>query len=218
MTRIAIIGGHGKVALHLSALLTKRGTASRPSSATRTRPPTSRPPARRRRSWTLKTRRRRKSPPCSGTTTPWSGQPGQGEGTRSAPTRWTGCRHPLDGRGGGSRGRPVCHGVLLRLRPGHGVPKDNGFFAYAEAKAAADEYLRGTGLDWTILCPGPLTNGPGTGLIDVNPDAPWQSADASRANVAIVAAAVLELPGSAGKTIEFRDGTLPVAAALDLVK
>ena len=53
--------------------------------------------------------------------------------------------------------------------PDHGVPADNSFFAYAEAKAAADAYLRGTGLDWTILGPGALTDGPGNGLIDVDP-------------------------------------------------
>ena len=38
-------------------------------------------------------------------------------------------------------------------RTDHGVPEDNPFFAYAEAKAAADEHLRGTDLDWTILVP-----------------------------------------------------------------
>ena len=47
--------------------------------------------------------------------------------------------------------------------PDHGVPADNGFFAYAEAKAAADDYLRGSGLDWTVLGPGTLTAGPATG-------------------------------------------------------
>jgi len=33
--------------------------------------------------------------------------------------------------------------------------------------------------------------------------------------VALVAAAVLRLPETAGRTVEFRDGTLPVAAALE---
>ncbi|MDP9887214.1 NAD(P)H-binding protein [Pseudarthrobacter enclensis] len=95
----------------------------------------------------------------------------------------------------------------------HGVPEDSSFFAYAEAKAAADEYLRGTGLAWTILGPGALTDNPGTGRIDVDPS-PDGERETSRANTAIVAAAVLDLPQTAGRTIEFRDGTLPVAAAL----
>ena len=47
----------------------------------------------------------------------------------------------------------------------HGVPEDNSFFPYAEAKAAADEYLKSTSLDWTILGPGALTLEPATGKI-----------------------------------------------------
>jgi len=91
--------------------------------------------------------------------------------------------------------------------------KTTAFFPYAEAKAAADEYLRGTGLAWTILGPGALTDKPGTGAIDVDP--PREGGrETSRANTAIVAAAVLDLPETAGRIIELRDGTLPVAAAL----
>ena len=40
---------------------------------------------------------------------------------------------------------------------GHGIDPDNSFYAYAESKAIADEYLRGSGLDYTILGPGMLT-------------------------------------------------------------
>ena len=97
-------------------------------------------------------------------------------------------------------------------------PRTTASIAYAEAKAAADEYLRGTGLSWTILGPGSLTDGPGNGLIDVDPSDASSGTQTSRANVAIVAAAVLDLPGCAGRTIEFRDGTLPVSAALEPVK
>ena len=93
--------------------------------------------------------------------------------------------------------------------PDHGVPADNGFFAYAEAKAAADTYLRGSGLDWTVLGPGTLTAGPGNGMIDVDPADTSDGTKTARANVALVAAAVLGLSGTIGRTIEFRDGTLP---------
>ena len=41
--------------------------------------------------------------------------------------------------------------------PDHGVPPDNSFFAYAEAKAAADAHLMATDLAWTILKPSGLT-------------------------------------------------------------
>ena len=105
----------------------------------------------------------------------------------------------------------------LGAGPDHGVPEDNGFFAYAEAKAAADAYLRGTDLDWTILGPGALTDGPGNGLIDVNPT------DASGAGKRPVPTwpssrrPCWACPPRPGRTIEFRDGTLPLAAALEPV-
>ena len=41
-------------------------------------------------------------------------------------------------------------------RRDHAVAQDDPFFAYAEAKSIADEHLRGTDLEWTILAPGPL--------------------------------------------------------------
>ncbi len=98
--------------------------------------------------------------------------------------------------------------------PGHGIPENHSFFPYAEAKAAADEYLRGSKLDWTVLGPGTLNNNPGTGLIDVNPADASAGTGTSRANVALVAAAVLELPETLGRTIEFRDGASDVVEAL----
>lgn len=96
----------------------------------------------------------------------------------------------------------------------HGVPEDNPFFPYAEAKAAADEYLRNTKLDWTVLGPGSLTEDAPTGMIEVDPANPGDGTHTSRANVALVAAAVLELPATIGRTIPFRDGTVDVVDAL----
>src|SRR5699024_1881708 len=52
----------------------------------------------------------------------------------------------------------------------HGVPESEPFHAYAEAKARADEHLRGTALDWTILAPSRLTLEEPTGRIAL--DAP----------------------------------------------
>ena len=51
--------------------------------------------------------------------------------------------------------------------PDHGVPPDDPFFPYAEAKAAADAHLRASDLDWTVLGPGRLTLEPPTGRIAV---------------------------------------------------
>ncbi|OBG17017.1 NAD-dependent dehydratase [Mycolicibacterium celeriflavum] len=96
--------------------------------------------------------------------------------------------------------------------PGHGVPKDNSFFPYAEAKAAADEHLRASGLRWTILGPGRLTLEPATGRIAVGSDA--VGGDVSRDDVALVAAACLADDTTVGRTIEFNNGDVPITEAL----
>lgn len=93
---------------------------------------------------------------------------------------------------------------------GHGVSPDVPFYHYAEAKAAADTYLRGTNLDWTILGPSTLTDEPGTGLIDVG----GQRGSVSRDDVALLAAEVLQRPETIGKTINFNNGSTPIADSL----
>src|SRR5699024_7502631 len=94
----------------------------------------------------------------------------------------------------------------LRSSRDHGVPSDEPFFAYAESKSIADEHLRGTELDWTILGPGPLTLDEPTGLIEV---AEPGDGRVSRADVAAVAAAVLADPSTVRRTIGFGNGSVP---------
>jgi uncharacterized protein YbjT (DUF2867 family) len=98
--------------------------------------------------------------------------------------------------------------------PDHGVPQDDPFFAYAEAKAAADAHLRDSELDWTVLGPGRLTLEPPTGRIVVGRG----TGEVSRADVALVAAAALADDSTVRRTIEFNNGSeengIPIAAAL----
>ena len=98
-------------------------------------------------------------------------------------------------------------------RVDHGVSPDDGMFAYYEAKAAADEYLRGTDLDWTILGPSTLTLAAASGRIDVGADLP--PGEVSRENVALVIAAVVAKPATIGRFIEFNDGQTPIDEAVD---
>lgn len=100
-------------------------------------------------------------------------------------------------------------------RTDHGVPEDHPFFAYAEAKAAADEHLRASGLAYTILGPGALTLDDPTGLIEVlDPDLAHDRTDVTRGDVAAVAAASLADDTTVGRTIAFRNGDRPIADAL----
>ncbi|MEO9329879.1 SDR family oxidoreductase [Gordonia aurantiaca] len=97
--------------------------------------------------------------------------------------------------------------------PDHGVPEDNSFYAYAEAKAAADTYLKASDLDWTILGPSRLTDEPGSGKIAVG-GARTAGDEVSRDNVAAVAAEVLNHPNAVHKVIEFNDGDTPIPDAV----
>ncbi|HIT76083.1 MAG TPA: SDR family oxidoreductase [Candidatus Avipropionibacterium avicola] len=96
-------------------------------------------------------------------------------------------------------------------RTDHGVAEDDPFFAYAEAKAAADEHLRSTDLDWTVLGPGPLTDDNPTGKVEVVDPGRGR---VSRADVAAVAAAALVEPATIGRTIAFGNGEVPIETAL----
>ncbi|TDW31403.1 SDR family oxidoreductase [Cryobacterium psychrophilum] len=97
-------------------------------------------------------------------------------------------------------------------RADHGASPDDGMFAYYEAKAAADDYLRGTDLAWTILGPSALNLDAATGLVTVGTGPSTEST--SRENVALVAAAVLNEPATVGRFIEFTDGATPIDTAI----
>ena len=83
---------------------------------------------------------------------------------------------------------------------------------YYEAKAAADEKLMASGLDYTIVRPGALTDDPGTGMVTVGTD--LEPGAIPREDVARVLLAVLETPGSIGKTFELVSGDTPVEEAV----
>ncbi|WP_310961829.1 SDR family oxidoreductase [Nocardioides terrisoli] len=98
--------------------------------------------------------------------------------------------------------------------PDHGVPPEDPFFTYAEAKAAADERLRASSLAWTVLGPSRLTDDPGTGRIELGTDPGVGGGSVSRADVAAVVAAVVSRPRTTGRTIEFNNGPRPIPEAL----
>jgi uncharacterized protein YbjT (DUF2867 family) len=216
MTRIAIIGGHGKVALHLSTLLTEEGHdvtsfIRNPDHAADVAQTGATPSVLDiENSTTAAIAEALKGHDA----VVWSAGAGGGNPARTFAVDRDAAIRSMDAAVQAGVDRYVMVSYLGARRD-HGVPESNGFFAYAEAKAAADEYLRGTDLSWTILGPGTLTNKPGTGLIKVDPNPGEGDGGTSRSNTAIVAAAVLDLPETAGRTIEFCDGSLPVAAALE---
>lgn len=97
----------------------------------------------------------------------------------------------------------------------HGVPEDNPFHAYAQAKTDADAHLRDTSLDWTILGPSTLTDDAGTGRIEVGDDI--AEGHVTCDDVATVAAYVIVHADFARTTILFNNGQTPIALALDTI-
>ncbi|MFD4641440.1 NAD(P)H-binding protein [Lentzea sp. NPDC058436] len=90
---------------------------------------------------------------------------------------------------------------------------DPAFAVYLKAKKMAEEDLRGRDLDWTILRPGPLVDGPGTGLVTLGaPRLP--RSPVTRADVAAVLVELLVARNTFGKTIELVNGETPVGEAV----
>lgn len=96
------------------------------------------------------------------------------------------------------------------------VPEQDSFFPYMDAKIAADEYLRASNLEYTILGPGLLTLAAPSGLLNALPDptAGAAASQTSRGNVALSIVATLDQSATIGRTINFCDGEIPVAEAI----
>jgi uncharacterized protein YbjT (DUF2867 family) len=84
---------------------------------------------------------------------------------------------------------------------------------YLEAKAEADDALRTSGLDWTIVRPGRLTNVPGTGLVDAAPRL-GRFGEIPRDDVALVLLECLDAPNTVGVQFELLAGDTPAAEAV----
>jgi len=84
---------------------------------------------------------------------------------------------------------------------------------YLEAKAEADEYLQASGLDWTIVRPGSLTDDPGTGRVRVSTEL-GGGGPVTRDDVAAVLAATLTAENTVGVTFELFAGETPIDEAV----
>jgi uncharacterized protein YbjT (DUF2867 family) len=83
---------------------------------------------------------------------------------------------------------------------------------YLEAKAEADRHVEQSGLDWTIVRPGRLTDDPGTGRIRAGTDIGY--GEVTRDDVAATLAAVLGARNTIGKAFDLLGGDTPVEEAV----
>jgi uncharacterized protein YbjT (DUF2867 family) len=84
---------------------------------------------------------------------------------------------------------------------------------YYEAKAEADQYVLDSGLDYTIVRPGRLTDDGGTGKVDVA-ETIEGGGSIARDDVALVLAEVLTADNTIGKGFDLVGGETPVAEAI----
>jgi uncharacterized protein YbjT (DUF2867 family) len=89
---------------------------------------------------------------------------------------------------------------------------DEVFDVYLRAKGEADAGVAESGLDYTIVRPGHLTDGPGTGLVEIAPSV--ARGEVPRDDVAAVLAATLAEPATIGHTFELVGGSDQIEAAL----
>ena len=79
--------------------------------------------------------------------------------------------------------------------------------------ADADEAVADSGLQWTIVRPGSLTDEPGTGVVALHTDLGHRGS-ITRDDVAAVIAACLDDPATVGLRFEAVGGDVPVADPL----
>lgn len=102
------------------------------------------------------------------------------------------------------------------------VDPESSFYPYVQAKSGADEHLRASSLDFTILGPGGLTLEPSSGKVliaDAAGDLDGQTpADdvrvTSRDLVADVITHVIAESAAVRETVNFYDGQTPIAEAI----
>ncbi|MGY0556790.1 SDR family oxidoreductase [Lysobacter sp. A421] len=88
-----------------------------------------------------------------------------------------------------------------------------GLQHYLHAKQRADEYLRASGLRYTIVRPGSLTDEQGTGKVEASEDLGRQGS-VPRDDVAAVLLQVLDASNTHGKQFELLAGDSPVPHAV----
>ena len=84
---------------------------------------------------------------------------------------------------------------------------------YLRAKADADARVAGSTLDWTIIRPGGLQNGPGSGRVSVSTTLGGRGV-VPRDDVALVLAETLQAPNTIGLTFELFAGDVPAQEAV----
>jgi uncharacterized protein YbjT (DUF2867 family) len=103
--------------------------------------------------------------------------------------------------------------IVSSIRADPEAEDDGAFGTYLKAKGKADQKLMESGLSYTIVRPGRLTDDAAKGAIELGDE----RGEITRADVAAVIAEVLEAPGTAGKVMVINNGPVPIPEAVQQV-
>ena len=104
--------------------------------------------------------------------------------------------------------------IVSAIHAGGPIPvdEDNSMFVYYQAKHDADVEVEASGLNWTILRPGSLTDDAPTGRFTVGDTVPDGSV--SRADVAAAVIAAIDDPRTVGHAWELTNGDRSIVEAV----
>jgi uncharacterized protein YbjT (DUF2867 family) len=113
-----------------------------------------------------------------------------------------------------ARGTGVSRYLIVSSMGAADPPAEGGdaFGEYLRAKAEADRALMASGLDYTIVRPGMLTDDPATGRVRIAPR--LERGSVSRGDVAAVLVASLEIESTIGRDFDLLAGETPIDEAL----
>jgi uncharacterized protein YbjT (DUF2867 family) len=210
--RVAIAGGHGKIALRLARLLSGRGDEVRslirnPDHAQDVRAAGAEPVV-------CDLERADDDEVAGAVGTADAVVFAAGAGPGSGPERkWTvdygGAVKLIAAAKANGIGR---YAIVSSMGADPDADGDDGFAVYLRAKGRADADLMGSGLEYVIARPGGLTDDPGTGRVRLGPDV--GRGTIPRDDVAAVLAAVLHEPRVANVVFEVVSGDVPVEEAV----
>jgi len=103
--------------------------------------------------------------------------------------------------------------IVSAMGAGHPERWSEQMRPYYDAKAEADRELAASGLDYTILRPGRLTDDEGTGKVQAAPEL-RAGGEIPRDDVAATLLACLDEPTTIGKTFDLLSGDTPIAEAI----
>lgn len=218
MSRIAIVGGHGKVAQHLHSALVARGHT--PVALVRKEEHRAELEALGAEVRMLDIEKNDAAgfaEAFTGTDAVVFAAGGGGDGDieRKRTVDLEGSLKSIEGAGLAGIARFVQVSVIGADAP---LPDDTSdvWRAYVEAKRDADAALRDSDLAWTIVRPGALTDDPATGQValGVNVD----RGDISRADVAEVIAAILGDDDTAGQQCNVVNGSVSIDEAVQALR